>query len=279
MQPKTPMSQSILLWPEGTLGPGQMTPGDTPQLTPYLVETQSAAPVIVVCPGGGYGGRAPHEGEPVAQWLNTLGISAVVLSYRVAPHRHPAPLQDAQRAIRTVREQARIWNIDPRKVGILGFSAGGHLAATAATHYDTGKRGAADPVERHSCRPDAVVLCYAVISFGVHRHQGSMNNLLGDTVDEEVRRLLSNETQVNAQTPPTFLWHTADDAAVPVANSLLFATALGNHGVPFALHVFPHGRHGLGLAQDDPQVGVWTTLCGSWLAGMSWGSAPRPVTR
>jgi acetyl esterase/lipase len=213
----------------------------------------------------------------VARRLNSLGVHAFVLSYRVAPYRHPYPLLDAQRAIRTVRNLAERWGVDRRRVGMLGFSAGGHLAATAGTHFDAGDAQAADPVERASCRPDLLVLCYAVITFqGPFRHEGSLRNLLGDNPPEELQLLLSNERQVNAETPPTFLWHTAEDAGVPPGNSLLFASALARHKVPFELHIFPQGRHGLGLAPDDPRVGAWTGLCATWLKERGFSTAgPR----
>jgi acetyl esterase/lipase len=259
------------LWPAGSLGAGTYDAGDHPAITPCLVPSDRLHGAVIVCPGGGYARRAPHEGEPVARWLNSLGISAFVLSYRVAPYRHPHPLADAQRAIRYVRAHAGRWHIDPARVGILGFSAGGHLAATAATHFDGGNPAAADPVERAGSRPDAVILCYPVISFVQHAHQGSARNLLGDDPSEEQRRLLSNELHVTAETPPAFLWHTAEDGGVPVENSLVFGAALRRHGVPFALHVFPHGRHGLGLAQDTPLVSTWPDLCAAWLRSLSFG--------
>lgn len=261
------------LWPGGAVRPDADPTAHEPYVTPYLVDAASPTGAVVVCPGGGYGMRAAHEGAPVARWLNGLGISAVVLEYRVAPHRHPAPLRDAQRALRLTRAHAKAWRVDPARVGILGFSAGGHLAATAGTHVDGGDPAAADPVERQSCRPDLMVLCYPVITFGPERHHGSMVNLLGEEPDPDLRRLLSNETRVTAETPPTFLWHTADDAAVPVANSLLFAQSLASHGVPFELHVFPRGRHGLGRATDDPVVGIWTSLCSTWLHDQGYGRA------
>ncbi len=248
--------------------PGERAADGAPYLTAYLPDGAIRG-TMIVCPGGGYGRRAPHEGAPVAAWLNALGIAAFVLDYRVAPHQHPLPLTDTQRAIRHVR--SNFANGGP--VGILGFSAGGHLAATAGTYHDAGDPAAADPVERVSCRPDAIVLCYPVITFGEHLHAGSRTNLLGDDPSVELRDALSLETRVNTETPPAFLWHTADDASVPVENSLLFAGALSRAGVPFALHVFPHGRHGLGLAEDDPVVGAWTGLCARWLAMQGFGGA------
>jgi acetyl esterase/lipase len=262
---------SLPLWPDQRPSPDDVAP----RLTPFLLDGLEMTGAVIVCPGGGYARRAPHEGEPVARWLNTLGIAAFVLDYRVAPHRHPTPLGDAQRAIRLVRSRAVDWRIRHDRIAILGFSAGGHLASSAGTHFDAGTPQAADLVERQSCRPDALVLCYPVITFGEHRHEGSMTNLLGPDPDAELRSFMSSELQVTADTPPTFIWHTGDDAAVPVENALLFASALRRHGVPFALHVFPHGRHGLGLASDDPVVGAWTGLCGRWLVGAGFAAPAR----
>jgi len=236
-------------------------------LTPYLPDSTASTSAIVVCPGGGYQRRAEHEGEPVARWLNTLGIAAFVVDYRVSPHRHPVPLLDAQRAIRAVRAQADGWNVDPGRVGILGFSAGGHLAATAATQWDHGDAHAVDPVARHGCRPDLAILCYPVISFLHVSHAGSMTSLLGDSPTLAERRAQSAELNVTPETPPAFLWHTADDEAVDVENSPVFASALRRHGVAFALHVLPSGAHGLGLAEDHPQVAIWTDLCSGYLHG------------
>ncbi|WP_426449324.1 alpha/beta hydrolase [Paenibacillus sp. S-38] len=256
---------TLLLWPEGTPGARGEEAEDNPTLVPYLAEGPGVKPAVIVCPGGGYARRADHEGEPVALWLNRLGISAFVVHYRVAPYQHPHPLSDAQRAIRTVRHRAAEWNIDPARVGILGFSAGGHLASSAGTHYDAGNPEAGDPVERQSCRPDLLVLCYPVITFGPYTHEGSKANLLGEAAPEELVSLMSSERQVNENTPPTFLWHTADDGAVPVENALFFASALSRSRVPFELHVYESGRHGLGLAEDHPQANTWTALCGTWL--------------
>jgi acetyl esterase/lipase len=235
-----------------------------PTLTPYLSPGDGFCGAIVVLPGGGYGGKAPHEAEPIALWLNSLGISAFVLDYRVAPYRNPIPLVDARRAIQFVRSRAVEWSVDPQRVGILGFSAGGHLASTTGTHFESFP-GPEDPVSQYSSRPDAMVLCYPVISFGKFAHLGSMENLLGPNPPGDVREAFSNEKQVSTHTPPTFLWHTADDASVPVENSLLFAQALSACRVPFELHIYPSGQHGLGLATEYPHVGTWTKTCAGWL--------------
>jgi acetyl esterase/lipase len=265
------MTDPIALWPQGAPELANTPPDDAPLLTPYLPDAPGPTAAIVVCPGGGYQMRANHEGEPVAQWLASLGIAAIVVDYRVAPYRHPIPLLDAQRAIRTVRSRAPDWNVDPDRVGILGFSAGGHLAATAATQWDRGDASASDLVARESCRPDIAILCYAVISFFHAQHMGSMANLLGEpapTLDQ--RRALSADLNVTRETPPTFLWSTADDEAVDIENGLRFATQLRHHGVPFALHVFPHGPHGLGLAPEHPYASAWPELCASFLDEMGF---------
>ncbi len=224
------MSESMLLWPQGAPHATGNGPEDRPRLTPYLPEGKGPFPAIVVCPGGGYGFRAAHEGEPIAHWLCTLGIAGFVLDYRVAPYRHPVPLGDAQRAIRLVRAQAAVLNVDPARIGILGFSAGGHLAASAATIFDAGNPSADDPIDRQNCRPDALVACYAVLTFGEFRHDGSMQTLLGEAHGAEalarkrqLQEYLSLEKRVTPRTPPAFLWHTAEDDCVLVENALLFA--------------------------------------------------------
>lgn len=254
----------VPLWSGATPGLDTAEPAFQPTITPYLVEGAAPTGCVVVCPGGGYGHRAPHEGEPIAQALGDRGIAACVCDYRIAPYRHPYPLLDAQRAIRWVRAHADALHVDPAAVAILGFSAGGHLASTAGTHYDTG-RADGDEIDRQSCRPDALVLCYPVISFGEFGHRGSMANLLGADPPAELVASLSNETQVTEDTPPSFLWHTADDAGVPVQNSLLFAEALSAHRVPYELHVYRSGRHGLGLAPEFPHIATWIDLCAQWL--------------
>jgi len=263
--------ESVLLWPEGAPGALGTEPADRPKLTLYRAPAGATGTAVVVCPGGSYRTLASeHEGKQVAEWLNTLGVSAFVLQYRVGPrYRHPAPLQDAQRALRLVRSRARDLAIDPARVGILGFSAGGHLAATTGTHFDDGRADADDPVERVGSRPDFMVLAYPVMSFAApFAHGGSRQSLLGDTPDPVLVALLSNETQVTARTPPAFLFHTADDASVPVENSLVFFEALKKAGVPAELHVFPHGRHGVGLAPQDPVLSQWPKLCAAWLRAM-----------
>ncbi|MCT8139604.1 alpha/beta hydrolase [Anaerobacillus sp. CMMVII] len=261
---------SKLLWKDGAPKVSGAMDEEVPILTPFIVEGEAKSAGMIVCPGGGYHHRALHEGAPICKWLNSLGISAFLLDYRVAPSKHPAPLLDAKRAIRYVRYHAPNWNIDKDKIGILGFSAGGHLAATAGTQFDLGNQNAVDPVERESSRPNVLVLCYPVISFVENYHQGSVVNLLGEGSTEEERIVLSAEKQVKETTPPTFLWHTADDRSVPVENSLAFAKALSTHNILFELHIFQSGRHGLGLAEADSHVASWSRICSSWLRGQGF---------
>ena len=224
---------------------------------------------MVICPGGAYARLAAHEGRDYALWLNQHGLAAFVLKYRLGTHgyRHPRMLQDAARAVRLVRARAKDWSIDPHRVGIMGSSAGGHLASTLLTHFDVGIKDAEDPVESESSRPDLGILCYPVITLGVYTHQGSLRNLLGDQPPPELVWSLSNELQVTPRTPPCFLWHTYEDQGVPLENSLQFAAALRRAGVPFALHIFQKGRHGLGLADPPPfsDPHPWAKDCLYWL--------------
>jgi acetyl esterase/lipase len=228
----------------------------------------------VVCPGGGYGGLAyDWEGTDFAGWLNSHGIAAVVLTYRlpvdgdIAHQKWLVPLLDAQRAIRLTRAHAAEWGINPAQVGIMGFSAGGHLASTAGTHFDAGNAEAADPVDRLSSRPDFMILVYPVISMQKGTtHAGSRVNLLGRDPSDELVKLYSNELQVTAETPPTFLVHAGDDTTVPVKNSLLFYEALVAHKVPAELHVYPHGGHGFSLALKQGHLQDWAQACARWLA-------------
>jgi acetyl esterase/lipase len=259
----------LLLWPEGAPGALGTGPEDRPKITIYRAPSATASGTgVVVCPGGGYVNLASdHEGKQVAEWLNSLGVSAFVLQYRVGPrYHHPAPLQDAQRAIRLVRARARDFGIDPGRLGILGFSAGGHLASTTGTHFDDGDAAASDPIDRMGSRPDFVILAYPVVTMsGPFVHHGSQLNLIGPSPDPALAEELSAERRVTARTPPTFLFHTADDASVPVENSLALAAALHKAGVPVELHVFPKGRHGVGLAPGDPVLSQWPGLCAAWL--------------
>lgn len=263
-------SEPVRLWPGAAPGAQGNQPEDIPTLTPYLPDEELASgAAMVICPGGGYGGLANHEGEDYARFLNQYGIAGFVLKYRLGSngYRHPRMLQDAARAVRTVRHFAEYWRIDPHRIGIMGSSAGGHLASTLLTHFDSGDPEARDPVERQSSRPDLGVLCYPVITMQEFTHAGSRRNLLGDNPDPALLWLLSNELQVTPDTPPCFLWHTAEDAAVPVENSLEFAAALKRAGVPFALHVYEKGRHGLGLADKPPfdNVHPWARNLVFWL--------------
>ena len=243
---------------------------DIPIVTAYIVPTNGATgAAMVICPGGGYGGLAGHEGRDYALYLNQSGINCFVLRYRLgsAGYRHPIMLQDAARAVRWVRANAQRYGIDPKKIGIMGSSAGGHLASTLVTHFDAGNPAATDAIDRESSRPDVGVLCYPVISMGEFTHQGSKNNLLGKDPSPELVELLSNEKQATAQTPPCFVWHTWEDGGVKVENSLLFAQGLRQAGVRFDLHVYEKGNHGIGLADKFPYENVhpWAKDLVFWL--------------
>ncbi|MCL4181008.1 MAG: alpha/beta hydrolase [Verrucomicrobia bacterium] len=273
--------EPVPLWPGGAPGALGSEEKDIPTLTVYLPEGSSdRMPAVVICPGGGYWGLASHEGKDYALWLNQHGVAGVVLKYRLgsAGYRHPAMLQDAARAVRLVRARSEAWRIDPARVGIMGSSAGGHLASTLLTHFDAGDPNAADPVERESSRPDLGILCYAVISLGEHTHQGSKQNLLGPDPSAELVRLLSNELQVTPRTPPCFVWHTYEDAAVKVENALDYAAALRRNGVPFDLHVYQQGRHGIGLNDKPPFANAhpWAHDCLFWLKAQGFCEARRP---
>jgi pectinesterase len=257
----------IVLWPDGAPGAAGKEPIDIPTLTPYFpLKEKATGAAIIVCPGGGYDHLAAHEGAPIAEWLNSIGITAFVLKYRLGPrYHHPAPLQDAARALRTVRARAAEWQLDPDRVGILGFSAGGHLAATIATHFDSGKTDAGDPIERMSSRPNLLILLYPVITMREKTHAGSKKNLLGENPSPQLIALLSNEEQVTKETPATFLVHTMTDTAVPVENSLMFAAALRKAGVALELHIYERGPHGFGLGGNDPILSTWPARCADWL--------------
>jgi acetyl esterase/lipase len=266
------------LWPDGAPGALGKEPKDIPTLTPFFPAPEKATgAVMVVLPGGGYGGLAPHEGHDYALWLNEIGVTAFVLKYRLGSggYRHPIELGDAARAVRLVRARAAEWKLDPKRVGIMGSSAGGHLASTLLTHFDAGNASAADTIDRQSSRPDLGVLCYPVITMGEKTHQGSKNNLLGNNPAPELVKLLSNELQVTKDTPPTFLFHTAEDGAVPVENSLMFAAALAANKVPFALHIYPKGAHGIGLGTREWNPAArhpWVGECALWLKAQGFAN-------
>ena len=265
-----------LLWPAGAPGALGTQAEDQPSLTPYvLAKGSGSGAAVVICPGGGYQSLSmDKEGYAVAKWLNGLGVSAFVLKYRLGPrYRHPIELGDAQRAIRTVRTRAAEYGLRPDRIGIMGFSAGGHLASTAGTHFDAGDSSAADPIDRASSRPDFLVLCYPVISFGAFAHVGSRRNLLGDNPDPKLVENLSNELQVTRDTPPTFLFHTTTDSTVPVENSVLFYSALRRAGVPAELHIYERGPHGVGLAPSDPVLATWPARLADWLRIHGWLTA------
>jgi acetyl esterase/lipase len=263
-----PAPKVELLWPDGAPGAIGNNEADKPSLTLFPAPADKAnGAAVVVCPGGGYGGLATdHEGFQVGRWLNSFGVTAFMVKYRVAPYRHPVPLQDAQRAIRIVRSRAKEWSVDPARIGILGFSAGGHLASTAGTHFDDGSPDAKDPIDRVSCRPDFMILIYPVITLEPpYAHTGSRDNLLGRPADPALVENLCNEKQVTAKTPPTFLVHTSGDTGVPAENSILFYLALRKAKVPAEMHVYEKGQHGFGLAPGDPVLSTWPKHCEDWM--------------
>jgi acetyl esterase/lipase len=274
-QPLAPLpiqdGQVIPLWTGPAPGALGSADTDIPTITGYLPRTVRAnTPAMVVCPGGGYQALASnHEGRQVASYLNSLGVAAFVLRYRLGPrYHHPIELGDAQRAIRLVRSHAADWRLDPARIGIMGFSAGGHLAMTASTHVDAGTAGATDAVDRVNSRPDFAVLGYPVISMTEEwTHKGSRTNLLGEKFDPELAKSLSGERAVTKETPPTFLFQTTEDTAVPAENSVYYYLALRKAGVPAEMHVFERGPHGVGLGNDDAALSEWSKLLAHWLRG------------
>ena len=267
-QRPAPDPSAFPLWTGAAPGALGADEKDIPTLTPWLAREPNGK-AIIVCPGGGYGALAvDHEGKQIAQWLNSQGISAFVLRYRLGPkYRHPAMLNDAQRALRTVRARAAEFLVNPDKIGIMGFSAGGHLSATAATRFDPGNASHADAIERVSSRPDFAVLAYPVITLTdeLYVHKGSRRNLLGDAPDAALVESLSNEKAVTRETPPCFLFHTDADTGVPPENSVLFYLALRKHGVPAELHIYEKGPHGVGLAWSDIALSSWPARLADWL--------------
>jgi acetyl esterase/lipase len=272
--------RSILLWPNGA--PGALTDGgalDTPQLIIYTPPSNPTRTGVIICPGGAYMHLSMvKEGSDVAAWLNARGVAGFVLQYRLGPRYHyPAQFDDITRAMRYVRANAAAMGIDPKHIGVMGFSAGGSLAAIVSTHYDAGHTDSADPIEQASSRPDFSILCYGVLS--MHEditHPASRLNLLGPNPDRKLVDLLSNEDQVTADTPPAFLYHTASDQTVPVINSVLYFEALKKAGVGAELHIFENGPHGTGLAQNIPglpALAEWPSLLANWMRANGWMEA------
>ncbi|HEU6449204.1 MAG TPA: alpha/beta hydrolase [Verrucomicrobiae bacterium] len=264
------MQNSIPLWPDGkTPGAHGNTTNDIPAITPYLCGSNATGAAMVICPGGGYQHLAPHEGNDYALWLNQHGVTCFVLRYRLgsSDYHYPAEFQDGERAIRWVRAHAGEYKIDPHRIGIMGSSAGGHLASMLLTHFDSGKPGSSDEIEQQSSRPDLGILCYPVITMGEFTHKGSRENLLGKNPSHEMIQFLSSELQVKPNTPPCFLWATFEDKTVPVENTLMFAEALRKNRVPFALHIYQNGGHGMGLADKPPFLHPhpWAADCLFWL--------------
>lgn len=261
--------QTILLWPAGAPGALGTDERDKPSLTIYMPpDTTGPMTAVIVAPGGGYQNLSMNkEGRAPANYFNSLGVAAFVLRYRLGPrYHHPIQIGDAQRAIRMVRARAAEWHIAPDHIGIMGFSAGGHLASTTSTQFDTGNPNAPDPIDRAGSRPDFAVLAYPVISLvEPWTHQGSKTNLLGDQPDAALARSLSTDTRVTSATPPTFIYHTNADTSVPVENSIHYFLALRKAGVPAELHVFKDGAHGTGLGMQDRALAEWPVLLANWL--------------
>ncbi len=265
--------KSIDIW-ENELYQGNMNESVRPRLDTYILDGEKSRGAVLVCPGGGYRFVSDREAEPIALQLTAAGFHAFVLYYSVAPRKHPQPLLDLSRAMCLIRENATAWNVCPNKIAVCGFSAGGHLAASLAVHWDKPYIKNAPGITAGLNRPDACILCYPVITAGDFAHRGSFTNLLGEDADNDLKREMSLEHQINPTTPPSFIWHTFDDQSVPVENSLLYAESLRKNKIPFELHIFPEGPHGLSLATSEtdsgnfglhPHVAVWMNLCTEWL--------------
>jgi acetyl esterase/lipase len=263
----------IPLW-EHTDATYNSVDGFHPELDTYLLDSANPRGLILICPGGGYQRTTPREAEPVAMQFTANGWHAAVLWYSVAPHKHPQPLLDVSRAVCIIREHATAWQIDSCKIAVCGFSAGGHLAASLGVHWNKSYLQDTSGIQVGMNRPNALMLCYPVITSGEFRHEGSFQSLLGEHPDQRLLEEVSLERHVGPQTPPTFLWHTVADQSVPVENSLLFARALRQHKIPFEMHIYPDGGHGLSLATEetatddhsgDPHVAGWIRLCVEWL--------------
>ena len=252
----------LSFWPLSRINNPFMEQG--PYLVSYPVFDRSPVAAIIICPGGGYWLRSEkEEGIEIAEWLNQQGIAAFVLNYRLRPH--PAPLNDAQQAIRYLRHHADQFNIDPQRIGMMGFSAGGHLTANASTLYESANPESSNQLMHYSSKPNFSILAYAAISMSEVPHQGSLSHLLGDNPSAELIQRLSAEQQVNKDTPPAFIWASETDSVVPVKHSRMYSEALQTHNIPMELHIFPEGRHGSGLAEEEDYAREWPKLMLNWL--------------
>lgn len=266
---------ALKLWGEGA-APGSTGDGhgDVPRLIVTRAQSDSPTAGVVILPGGGYGNLAmDHEGYQFAEWFKELGITSGICVYRHSGagnhgrgYKHPHPMVDAQRAIQMMRANADQWNLDPNRIGVIGFSAGGHLCSTVSNFAIQGNAESEDPISQVPSRPDFSILCYPVIALNQpYTHKGSQRNLLGDDPDPALIQLMSTEQQVSEKTPPTFIFHTVEDKAVPVENALVYFAACRQHGVPVEMHIYQQGRHGLGLARDTPGASQWPEQCTDWL--------------
>lgn len=260
------------LWPNGAPDARGDSTGDKPTLTFFFPEKPNGT-AMIICPGGAYRGLAPHEADTIARWCNTFGVTGVVLRYRHARsgagYHHPTPLLDAQHSISIIRSKAGELGIDSGKIGIIGFSAGGHLAASLGTHFKEKDRSNLDPMKNINCRPNFMILVYPVITMdSTFTHRGSRESLLGLNPDQALVDLMSNEKQVTPDTPPAFLVHATDDQAVPVENSLAMYSALRKANVQVEMHIFQRGAHGFGLGKGKGAVSAWPELCQTWLKNL-----------
>jgi acetyl esterase/lipase len=277
--PALPHGQIEYLWPDGAPGAVGSEEQDKPHLEIFTGYGPAPHTAVVVCPGGGYRSLAyPKEGTQIAEWLNLRGITAFVLTYRLSPRYHyPEPILDGYRSVRWVRSHAAEYHVAPDRIGMWGFSAGGHLVGMVGTHFDAGNSQAADPIDRASDRPDFVISSYGVLTMqpGIAK-PGSLNSLIGDNPPQQVVDDLSADKHVTAQTPPYFLYATTPDQSVPVLSSVAFYTALVKAGVPAEMHIFQTGPHGTALGQSNPELDAWPGLLENWLRLNGWIATPAP---
>lgn len=267
------LNKTIDLWENGVYE-SESSDGFRPTLDTYILKGNKVRGAVLICPGGGYGHTSEREAEPIALKFNAAGFHAFIVYYSVAPRKHPQPLLDVSKAMCIIRENANEWNVDQNKIALCGFSAGGHLAASLAVHYNKNYLCENSQINKDLIKPNLLILSYPVITSGEYAHRGSFDNLLGDNADKTMLQEMSLEYQVTEKMPPTFIWHTFEDKAVPVENTLFFATALRKNNVPFEMHIYPEGPHGLSLATDEtksetmlsyPHVATWMNLCIEWL--------------